>query len=109
MMYDELVKSLRICSKCDFGQNCWGCKQKSDDVFCCDKLLHEAADAIEDLIVALTASNEVIAKSKKSITNADRIRSMTDEELAEWFYFSSLGFHYNQEEMLNWLKQECES
>ena len=40
-------------------------------------------------------------------TNADRIRNMTDEELAEWFYFSSLGFHYNQEEMLNWLKQEA--
>ena len=49
MMYDELVQSLRICSKCDFGQNCWGCKQKSDDVFCCDKLLHEAANAIEEL------------------------------------------------------------
>ena len=27
--------------------------------------MHEAADAIEDLIVALTASNEVIAKSKQ--------------------------------------------
>ena len=43
----------------------------------------------------------------KPMTNADRIRAMTDEELAEWFYFSSLGFHYKQEEMLNWLKQEA--
>lgn len=49
--YDELVKSLRICSRCDFGQDCNGCTQKSDDAFCCDKLLHEAADAIEELIV----------------------------------------------------------
>ena len=49
MMYDELIKNLRICSRCDFGQNCNGCTQKSDDAFCCDKLLHEAADAIEEL------------------------------------------------------------
>ncbi len=48
-MYDELVKNLRICSRCDFGQDCNGCTQKSDDAFCCDKLLHEAADAIEQL------------------------------------------------------------
>lgn len=47
--YDELVKNLRICSRCDFGQDCNGCTQKSDDAFCCDKLLHEAADAIEEL------------------------------------------------------------
>ena len=48
-MYDELIKNLRICSRCDFGQDCNGCTQKSDDEFCCDKLLHEAADAIEEL------------------------------------------------------------
>ena len=48
-MYDELIKSLRICSRCDFGQDCNGCTQKSDDAFCCDKLLHQAADAIEGL------------------------------------------------------------
>ena len=48
-MYDELVRNLRICSRCDFGQDCNGCTQKSDDAFCCDKLLHEAADAIEEL------------------------------------------------------------
>ena len=48
-MYDELIKNLRICSRCDFGQDCNGCTQNSDDVFCCDKLLHQAADAIEEL------------------------------------------------------------
>ncbi len=48
-MYEELVKNLRICSRCDFGQDCNGCTQKSDDAFCCDKLLHQAADAIEEL------------------------------------------------------------
>ncbi len=58
-MYDELVKNLRICSRCDFGQDCNGCTQKSDDAFCCDKLLHEAADAIEEL----SRENESLAKS----------------------------------------------
>lgn len=48
-MYDELIKNLRICSRCDFVQDCNGCTQKSDDAFCCDKLLHQAADAIEEL------------------------------------------------------------
>lgn len=55
MMYEELVKNLRICSRCDFGQDCNGCTQKSDDAFCCDKLLHQAADAIEELLKAAKA------------------------------------------------------
>ena len=46
-MYDELVKRLR-------AHNGWALNETLD----------EAADAIEDLISALTASNEVIAKSK---------------------------------------------
>lgn len=47
-MYEELIKSLRE------APNDWY-----------DAELHyEAADAIEDLITALTASNEVIAKNK---------------------------------------------
>ena len=51
-MDDELIKNLRICSRCDFEQDCNGCTQKSDDDFCCDKLLHQAADAIEILQAA---------------------------------------------------------
>ena len=57
-MYDELVRNLRICSRCDFGQDCNGCTQKSDDAFCCDKLLHEAADAIEELEKQLDEETE---------------------------------------------------
>ena len=48
-MYDELVMNLRICSRCDFGTDCNRCTQSSDDAFCCDKLLHQAANAIEEL------------------------------------------------------------
>ena len=51
-MYEELVKRLRETSE-DFGELDSG-----------SVMLLEAADAIEDLISALTASNEVIVKSK---------------------------------------------
>ena len=83
MMYDELIEQLRETS-IDFGE--------SDHV---SVMLIEAADAIGDLIVALTASNEVIAKSKQQHTNADRIRAMTDEELAEWFAGHDAGLVAN--------------
>ena len=49
MMYDELIKRLRECTAEMNGEK---------------TLWHQSADAIEDLITALTASNEVIAKSK---------------------------------------------
>ena len=52
MIYDELIKRLRETS-IDFGE--------SDHV---SVMMIEAANAIEDLITVLTASNEVIAKSK---------------------------------------------
>lgn len=58
----------------------------------------------------------------KPITNADRIRSMTDEELAEWFYSGDLPWCNFEEDvvpcpyeempdpcehcLLNWLKEE---
>ena len=44
-------------------------------------------------------------------TNADRIRSMTDEELAdelvEWFACFS-AVEWTREMICDWLKQECE-
>lgn len=42
---------------------------------------------------------------KKPITNADRIRSMTDEELATWLYIHRWN---DLESILEWLKQESE-
>lgn len=64
-MYDDLVKSLRICSRCDFGQDCNGCTQKSDDAFCCDKLLHQAADAIEELQTYADLYKDMTEKSQR--------------------------------------------
>ena len=50
LMYDELIERLRRCASYDPRFVIQDCE--------------DAADAIEDLITALTASNEVIAKSK---------------------------------------------
>lgn len=41
-----------------------------------------------------------------TITNADRIRAMTDEKLATWIYMNRWN---DIESLLEWLKQECES
>ena len=45
-------------------------------------------------------------------TNADRIRSMTDEELAKFISGKARGFGEEYEgymSALDWLKEECES
>ena len=58
------------------------------------------------------------AKSYKPMTNADRIRAMTDEELAEQLYLLRLdalrlegyeGFIETQDEVLDWLKEEADN
>ena len=58
-------------------------------------------------------------EEQKPLTNADRIRAMTDEELAEWvvkcrdadiFRETVIGTHMNTvEEWLDWLKQEVDN
>lgn len=48
----------------------------------------------------------VNAKLTKPITNADRIRSMTDEELAEWLFGAWHQSWYTRQEWLDWLRQE---
>lgn len=50
---------------------------------------------------------------KKPITNADKIRQMSDDELADWVWSAELaGRAYGprgKSAWLNWLKQEVES
>ena len=46
-------------------------------------------------------------KPRKPITNADRIRSMTDEELAEWASAITLSEFGDKKDWLDWLKQEA--
>ena len=80
-MYDELIKRLRrwansFCGCCKHADK----KQKAcDDCAAVYGSLWEAADAIEDLITALTASNEVIAKNKpKWIPVTERLPDEND-------------------------------
>lgn len=46
----------------------------------------------------------------KAPTNADRIRAMSDEELAEWLSCNCTGDGYgnSSEDWLDWLRQEYE-
>lgn len=44
------------------------------------------------------------------VTNADRIRSMTDEELAKHLnYWDNSPLHASEERWLDWLKREVEN
>ena len=66
-MYEDLVKHLRNRANGSYEEKCEGCEYTEDFppcVHCTIKAFNDAADAIEDLIAALTASNEVIAKNK---------------------------------------------
>ena len=50
-----------------------------------------------------------VVNVKKTMTNADRIRSMTDEELAKelWAWNQTCCHKWKMEEVLTWLKQEA--
>jgi hypothetical protein len=52
-----------------------------------------------------TYSTEDFDSPKKKQTNADRIRNMTDEEMADWLIMNGDGSDY--ETWLAWLKQEA--
>lgn len=48
----------------------------------------------------------VVNTKPTKLSNADRIRSMTDEELAEWLFCAWHQSWYTRQEWLDWLKQE---
>lgn len=76
---------------------------------------HEHADYIDAMKYAFSAIT-VCIEHKKPKTNADRIRQMTDEELADIFELSdcknctywhnNCGARMCRDGFLNWLKQE---
>lgn len=59
--YEDLVKSLRYCAEYDCTTVC---PRAGTGNGCITRLKKDAADAIEDLIAALTASNEVVANRR---------------------------------------------
>lgn len=83
---NEIVRSLKNCANSESGYSCSSCDRFAKD--CVDVLMRQAADAIEELIAALTASNEVIARSKPKWIKF-KSRPLTEEEKEEhpeWVY-----------------------
>ena len=83
------------------------------------KLLDAAADRIESTIRARTTDEVKYYPARmnhpnlcRPLTNADRIRQMSDEELAAWAINEApkIGFRYTSSEtgLLKWLKQPAE-
>lgn len=96
---DALAKQLGItnmdCYKCAWGNHGF-CGRGGD--------FNDACQAIEDAVTIIPADE------KPSI--ADRIRSMTNKELAVWLAGETLFAErlktYRVEDWEKWLKQECE-
>lgn len=52
-----------------------------------------------------TVANMILPKPQ---TNADRIRAMSDEELAEWLFLAWHNSWYTLQEWIDWLKSPVE-
>ena len=74
--YEEIVKRLR-------EHNGWALNETLD----------QAADAIEDLIAALTASNEVIAKSRDKWISVEN--ELPKHELRTYWVYTSVGSQHS--------------
>lgn len=46
------------------------------------------------------------AFAQRPMTNADRIRSMSDKELAEWIWWNDMPYFTGKFEVVEWLKEE---
>lgn len=81
------------------GKDCGGCKHLNERGYC------EFTACIIPCTVAATVP------ATKPQTNADRVRQMTDEELADWVWSAeSAGRAYGprgKKAWLDWLKQEA--
>lgn len=69
-----------------------------------EKEIDKAAEAVIEKI-ARKLSNDILFGMDRKETNADRIRTMTDEEMADWLIMNGDGSDY--ETWLAWLKQEA--
>lgn len=84
--YDELVKALRENAEWAEG-NIWEVPIMLPDN------LKQAADAIEDLIAALTASNTVIANSKPKWISVED--ALPKNELETYWVYTSVGSQHS--------------
>ena len=101
--YTKLVKALRYCAESgDFNCN-KDCPMYPNYPKCLTKMDMDAAAAIEALQAQLPKRGEM--------KNADKIRAMSDEELARWVVDEGRYFGKEYEgymSCLDWLKEEVQ-
>ena len=101
--YTKLVKALRYCAESgDFNCN-KDCPMYPNYPKCLTKMDMDAAAAIEALQAQLPKRGEM--------KNADKIRAMSDEELARWVVDEGRYFGKDLEgymSCLDWLKEEVQ-
>lgn len=107
-MDEELIKRLKAsCYNCKLW-NGYKCRLKGE---CTAQTMLEAADVIEELSAKYSKALGDLVKQAHIVTNADRIRSMTDEEMADEILGLFAAFYeveWSKETLLNLLKQEAE-
>ena len=91
--YRKLAAKLRICHNPDV--DCDGCEDEQVEG-CIHKNIGLAADAIENLLTENAALRQQDVADKdvgknEPLTNAQKIRSMSDEELAEFLWNFNLA------------------
>ena len=84
---------MSVCDKC-----CFRVITKQNELFC----------SIENCLCKEVFYCEDYEPIVKPITNADLIRSMTDEELADYLRWHNDMYSRNGMDWLDWLKQEVE-
>lgn len=80
---------------------CPTCQHDKNSIGFCDKCFYSRL--LEEKGIAPTMY-------ERRPTNADRIRAMSDEELAEWISCNCIGDGYgnSEAEWIEWLQQEVE-
>lgn len=81
------------------GKNCGGCKHLNDRGYC------------EFTACIIPCTVRATIPEIKPRTNADRIRSMTDEEIEAWYWWMHKEMMYYTDShafVHDWLKQEVE-
>ena len=99
-------KIWRSCPVCK-GKVCVAQRNGNWWVYCVEDRTHIRQKFFSHAHEAIEAWN---VKANKQ-TNADRIRSMTDEEMAEFICYQIIDRNIGipPETWLDWLKQECET
>lgn len=82
-------------------------KQKHPSRICFECTHYEACQAWNvGTLVETDATHCVNYRASVGKTNADRIRAMSDEELAEWIWWNDMPYFTGKFEVVEWLKEE---